>query len=89
MYLSGIPIYLLTILIFQNCEKRLLLSTQVSSLRYAGMDDIDFPTLTLYHDKNQCGGEFLVLRDTDSLPDFNDKTTTFAVTGSSSWTVYA
>ncbi|XP_042855286.1 uncharacterized protein LOC122242129 [Penaeus japonicus] len=61
---------------------------KVSSVRYAGMDDITFPTLTMYHDANQCGGELLVVRDLDTLPDFNDQATSFVVTGTSSWTVY-
>ncbi|XP_047475948.1 uncharacterized protein LOC125029819 [Penaeus chinensis] len=61
---------------------------RVSSVRYAGLDDITFPTLTMYHDGRQCGGELLVLRDLDTLPDFNDVASSFVVTGDSSWTVY-
>ncbi|XP_037785615.1 uncharacterized protein LOC119581292 isoform X1 [Penaeus monodon] len=42
----------------------------------------------MYHDANQCGGELLVLRDLDTLLDFNDVASSFVVTGDSSWTVY-
>lgn len=64
-------------------------SHQVSSVRYAGVEDITFPTLTMYHDANQCGAELLVLRDMDALlSDFNDDASSFVVTGNSSWTVY-
>merc|ERR1719495_1539687 len=61
---------------------------KVSSVRYVGLDDIDFPALTLYDDKDQEGGELLVVRDLDSLPHFGDKASSFAVVGPSSWTLY-
>merc|ERR1719167_280153 len=62
---------------------------KVSSVRYAGLDDIDFPTLTMYEHNELEGSELLVVRDLDILPGgFNDKASSFAITGSSAWTIY-
>ncbi|XP_027236623.2 uncharacterized protein [Penaeus vannamei] len=61
---------------------------KVTSLRYIGVGDLHIESITLYHDYEAGGGELLLVRDEDYTEDFNDKTSSLAVVGPSSWTLY-
>ncbi|KAK7085870.1 hypothetical protein SK128_006193 [Halocaridina rubra] len=61
---------------------------KVSSVRFIGTGNFYNEVLTLYEHPEGAGGEYLVVRDEDNLFNFNDVTSTVAVTGNSSWTLY-